>query len=132
MAVATFTAWVDSTAQTVLGARCKVTAIEVNPHPRQSATVYLQLFNSAGPTPGVTVPDFVFPINSITLSGAGTLQQADGIAYGSLKKRKFIFPGGLLFGTACTIFVGTAAAGGTAPTTTALPGAVKVTYTVGS
>lgn len=120
MAKARFTTWADTTEQTVLAAPCRVTVIEIEPNFSQSAEVYLQLFNAADPTPGVTAPNLVIPIGTVTTQGVKG-------------KTKVVFPGGgIRFGTACTAFCSTAAAGGTAPTTTALPRAISVFYAKGN
>jgi hypothetical protein len=120
MAVVTFTTWANTTEQTVLAATCRVTAIEIQPHASQAAEVYFQLFNDASPTPGSTAPNMVIPIGTVTTQG--------------LKRRlKVLFPnGGIRFDTACTAFCGTAAAGGTAPTTTSLPPYIRVSYAIGN
>lgn len=119
MAVARFTgAWSDSTEQTVLSARCKVTSIVIHLNYAQSANVYVQLFDATNPTPGVTVPEVQVKARALATDGK--------------KIAKFIFPGGILFSTACTAFCSTAGAGATAPLTTVLPDAIDVFYTIGN
>ena len=121
MAVVKFTgAWTDTTPQTVLATPCRVSAIEIQPNGAQAAQTYLQLFNNAAPTPGVTAPDLVVPIGTVTTQG--------------LKRDvKYILPnGGFRFATACTAFNSTTPNGGTAPTTTAIVDAIRITFQVGN
>ena len=118
MAVATFTTWADTTEQTVLAAACRVTAIEIARHAEQANEVYLQLFDVANPTPGTTAPRMVLPVPTVAVAGGGN----------SPHIYKYIFPGGLRFGTACTAFCSTTDDGATAPTTTSLPPRIRVFF----
>jgi hypothetical protein len=118
MAFTEFTGtWVDTTEQSVYAGRCFVTGIEVDKNIAQSAAAFIQLFDVADPTPGVTVPSVQVFVNALSSVGK--------------RKAKFIFPGGLLFATACTAFVSTAVGGATAPLTTVLPDRVRVHYVLG-
>lgn len=119
----------DATANTIYAHSCVVNVVEVQPHPQQANEVYVQLFDSATATPGVTTPNAVVPVLPISKIGAGTPSNSDATAKGGLKKRKFIFPGGLYFTTGCQIACTTTPTGGTAATTTSLPGAVNVYFT---
>jgi hypothetical protein len=119
MAVARFTSWADTTEQTVLAAPCRVHAVEVVPHNTQANEVYVQFWDNANPTPGTTDTKMCLPVGSLTVAGGP-------------KRRKFVFPGGIRFATACTIFCATGPEGATAPTTTSLPPLINVYYSEGN
>jgi hypothetical protein len=116
-----FTTWVDSTAQDVHDGRTRITAVEIDKHVLQGATVYLQLFDgiASGVTPGVNAPHMVIPIDAMTRNAN--------------RKIKVIVPGGgFICTTGLTVFVATTSTGGTAVTTTAIPDHVAIFHTPGN
>src|SRR3990172_3536677 len=118
MAVARFTSFVDTTEQTVLATACMVTSVLIKANKNQSAEAWLSLYNNATPTPGTTEPDVVLPIDTLAKSGKGMF--------------KFIFPGGIAFDTACTVFVSqTSPIDATAAATTVAPEEILVFYQPG-
>lgn len=132
MSVFVNTTWADDTEQTVYAGACRVTAIEIQPHPQQVNTVYLQLWDATNPNPGTTAATMVIPVGSVATQGAGTHSKSSGSAEGGPRTRKVIFPGGgYRFGTGCTILCTTTSVGETAATTTSLPGRVRVYYVKG-
>ena len=67
MAVARFTAFSDTTEQTVLATPCKVTSVVVKANKAQSGAAYIQLFDATNPTPGTTKPEVSFRVNTLAI-----------------------------------------------------------------
>ena len=115
--VASGSTWTNTTEQTASSGACRLHAIEIEPNSGQSAAAYVQLWDASGPTPGTTAPDYAIMIPTNTNRGL-------------TRKIKAIFPnGGLEFATAITLFVATAAGGGTAVATTVIPQEIKLYFT---
>ena len=119
MAVKSITAWADDTEQTVFSGAGRVHCIEVVPNDAQAAEVYLIFWDVANPNPATTAEKMVIPIGTLAIEG-GPL------------RHKIKFSPGIRFTTACTVFMATAYAGETAPTTTSLPQVTNIYYTVGN
>ena len=119
MAKKSFTAWTDTTEQTVYSGACRVTRVDAYPNASQSAEAYICFWDNANPTPGTTDTKMTLPIGTVTIQGR--------------RKTTFLFPGGgIRFATACTIHCATGPENGTAPLTTALPPLIDVFYTTGN
>jgi len=80
-----------------------------------AAETFIQLWDNAAPTPGTTTPRVVLPIPRVALMG--------------LRRRiSYIFPGGLVFGTALSWEPTTTYNGSTIPVGADLPLAIAVYF----
>lgn len=78
-------------------------AVTVRQHSTAAPALYLQVFDSASPTPGTTKPLMVLPIPA------------------GVRSRKFQFSGGILMGNGLSIAVTTAPDNGTGPSASDRP-----------
>lgn len=107
--------WADTTEQTAVSVACRVNSITIHTDTDQTEG-HVQLWDVANPTPGTTAPDYAYCIPAATISAK--------------RRHKILFPGGgVIFSTAVTLFVATAAGGATAVLTTAIPDDIIIDYT---
>ena len=115
MAVSSATSWTDSTSVAAVSGACRVKAVRAHLAVAGAATVYIQLFDGTGTTPGVTAPTAVLPLMAVTGN----------------KRKSFPFPGGMRFATGLEWVVTTTATGATAASGASAPLRVDIDYVLG-
>lgn len=107
--------WSDTTEVLAFTGDCRLKAVVIDIAGDGTAEAFIQFWDSASPTPGTTAPRMVLPVPFI------------GDVGGTKRRYKYVFPGGLPFGTGLSYLPTTTHDGATAVTTEG-PAAVEIHY----
>jgi len=109
------TAFVDDTEILAFTGACRLNAVMIDVPLAAAAETFIQLWDNANPDPATTTPRMVLPVPRVAVMG--------------LRRRfKYVFPGGLVFGTALTWLPTTTYNGQTVPTGADVPLAISVFF----